>query len=94
MRPYTREEIREIVKIRSEEEEVALTSDALEALTDLGVRYSLRYAIQILRPASIVASKKGRSEVKAEDVEEVSKLFIDTRRSIEFIREFEEKLLK
>lgn len=94
VRPYTRDEIKEIVRIRAEEEEVELTPEALELLADLGVKYSLRYAIQLLRPASIVASKKGREEVRAEDVNEVSTLFIDTKRSIEFIKEYEEKLLK
>ncbi|MEM4621509.1 MAG: RuvB-like domain-containing protein [Sulfolobales archaeon] len=94
VRPYTRDEIKEIVRIRSEEEEVALSSDALELLADLGVKYSLRYAIQLLRPASVVAQKKGRSAVKAEDVQEVSRQFIDTKRSVEFIKEFEEKFLK
>ncbi len=94
VKPYTRDEIREIVRIRSEEEEVNLSNEALELLADLGVKYSLRYAIQLLRPAGVMAAKKGRSEVRAEDVEEVSKLFIDTKRSIEFIKEFEEKLLK
>ncbi|MCC6046995.1 MAG: hypothetical protein LM571_02270 [Desulfurococcaceae archaeon] len=82
------------MRIRAEEEEVELTPEALELLADLGVKYSLRYAIQLLRPASIVASKKGREEVRAEDVNEVSALFIDTKRSIEFIKEYEEKLLK
>lgn len=94
VRPYTRDEIKEIIKIRSEEEDVTLTNDALELLADLGVKYSLRYSIQLLRPSSVVASKKGNAEVRAEDVLEASKLFIDTKRSIEFIREFEEKLIK
>jgi len=94
VRPYTRDEIKEIVRVRAEEEVVELTPEALELLADLGVKYSLRYAIQLLRPASIVASKKGREEVRAEDVKEVSTLFIDTKRSIEFIKEYEEKLLK
>ncbi|MCX8209114.1 MAG: hypothetical protein N3G79_05700 [Sulfolobales archaeon] len=80
--------------MRSDEEEVALAPDALEALADLGVKYSLRYAIQLLRPASIAASRKGRTEVRAEDVEDVSKLFIDTKRSIEFIKEFESRMLR
>ncbi len=94
VRPYTREEIREIIRIRSEEEEVSLSSDALELLADLGVKYSLRYSIQLLRPAGVVAARRGRKEVRAEDVAEASGLFIDTKRSIEFIKEFEEKFLK
>lgn len=94
VRPYTRDEIKEIIKIRADEEEVNLSSEALELLADLGVKYSLRYAIQLLRPASVVAARGGRGEVKAEDVQEVGRLFIDTKRSIEFIKEFEEKLLR
>ncbi len=94
VRPYTRDEIREIIRVRAEEEEVELAPDALELLADLGVKYSLRYSIQLLRPASVIASKKGREEVRAEDVKEASALFIDTKRSIEFIKEHEEKLLK
>jgi len=94
VRPYTRDEVKEIIKVRAEEEEVTLSKEALELLADLGVKYSLRYAIQLLRPASILASKRGKSEVSVDDIEEVSKLFIDTKRSIEFIKEFEEKLLK
>ena len=94
VRPYTRDEVKEIVRVRAEEEVVELTPESLELLADLGVKYSLRYAIQLLRPASIVASKKCREEVRAEDVKEVSTLFIDTKRSIEFIKEYEEKLLK
>jgi DNA helicase TIP49, TBP-interacting protein len=94
VRPYSRDEIKEIIKVRAEEEEVNLTEEALELLADLGVKYSLRYSIQLLRPSSVVASKKGRSDVKAEDVTEASKLFIDTKRSLQFIKEFEEKLLK
>jgi len=94
VRPYTRDEIREIIRVRAEEEEVELAPDALELLADLGVKYSLRYSIQLLRPASVIASKRGREEVRAEDVKEASTLFIDTKRSIEFIKEHEEKLLK
>jgi TBP-interacting protein len=94
VRPYSRDEVKEIIKVRAEEEEVTLSKDALELLADLGVKYSLRYAIQLLRPASIVASRKGRSEVGVDDVEEVSKLFIDTKRSIEFIKEYEGQLIK
>jgi len=55
-RPYTKEEIREILKIRAAEEKVELEEEALELLTEIGAEKSLRYAVQLLTPAKILAS--------------------------------------
>ncbi len=93
-RPYTREEIRDIIKIRADEEEVLLTDEALERLTDYGVERSLRYAVQLLRPAAIVASRKGKVKVDKEDVEEAAKLFADLKQSVEMLKKYEELFLK
>lgn len=51
-KPYTADEVREIIKIRAREEKVSLANDALEELTKIGTEESLRYAIQLLAPAS------------------------------------------
>jgi len=94
MRPYTPDEMKEIIKIRAEEEDVKLTSGALEALVKIASQRSLRYAVQLLQPARIVAERKGRTEVKEEDVYEVSKLFIDLSESVRLAKEWESKLLR
>ena len=47
-----------------------------------------------MEPARIVAKRKGREEVRAEDVEEARKLFVDVKQSVEHIRKYEEMFLK
>lgn len=91
---YTPDEIREIIKIRSREEGVDLSADALEELVKLGAERSLRYAVQLLYPARIIAERRGRGRVEREDVEHVAKLFISTRESAEYLKQYEEKFLR
>lgn len=93
-RPYTADEVREIIRIRADEEEIPLSEDALEELTRLGTEKSLRYAVQLMEPARIIASRKGRVKVTKEDVEEASKLFIDVKSSVKYVMEHEKMFLK
>lgn len=93
-RPYTKDEIREIIKIRSEEEGIILSPEALEKLTDLGAERSLRYSVQLLRPAAILAHRKGKNKIDAEDVEEASKLFTDVKQSTQMLKKYEELFIK
>ncbi len=92
-RPYTREEIREIIRIRADEEEVPLVDEALEKLADIGVENSLRYAIQLLEPSRIIAERRGRLKVEPEDVEAASRLFSDVKRSVEAIERYKDLML-
>jgi len=93
-RPYTEQEVREIIKIRAREEKVELTDDALEALTKIAVEHSLRHAIQLLAPAQIRAREAGRTKVTREDVEYVKRLFMSVRESVEYIKQYESLLLR
>lgn len=91
---YTREEIKEILKIRAEEEEIDISGEALEILTDIGEKTSLRYAVQMLTPAYIHAKKNGRKVVTVADVEEIRRLFADVKESMKYLKEHEEEMLK
>ncbi|MEM2136781.1 MAG: RuvB-like helicase [Candidatus Methanomethylicia archaeon] len=91
---YSREEIKEILKIRALEEKIKVSEEALEILTDIGEKNSLRYAAQMLTPSYIYAKKNGRNEVTPEDVEEIRKLFADVRESARYLKEHEEEMLK
>ncbi len=93
-RPYTREEIREIIRLRADEEEIPLTEDALEKLADIGAERSLRYAIQLLQPAYIVAERRGSLKVEPRDVEEAERLFADIRRSVETVEKYGDLMLR
>ncbi len=94
VRPYTPDEMREIIKIRADEEDIDLAPDALELLVKIASERSLRYAIQLMQPARIVAERKGRKQVRAEDIEEVAKLFVDVSQSVEYAKKWESKFLK
>ncbi len=93
-RPYNADEIREIIKIRASEEEIEITNEALEELVKIGVETSLRYAVQLMEPARIIAMNNGRSKVTVEDVKKARSLFIDVNSSVKYLREYEEKFLK
>ncbi len=92
--PYKPDEIREILKIRAKEEGVKLSDEALEKLVEIGDRHSLRYAVQLLTPASEVAKEEGRETVTPEDVEKVYGLFSDVSRSVEVLKKYEERMMK
>lgn len=93
-RPYKKEEIKEILKIRAREEEVEITEDALDILTDYGLENSLRYAVWLLAPASSRVKRRGREEVSPEDVKAVEERFASLGESIKHVEEFEEDFLK
>jgi len=92
-RPYEAEEIREIIKIRAKAEKIEISEDALEYLTEIGSKTSLRYAIQLLAPAFEIA-KEEKKKIMKKHVEKVYKLFVDVKRSSKYLKEQEEKFLK
>lgn len=62
-KPYKIEEILSIVKIRAEAEGVKLDDDALAHLSNLGAETSLRYVVQLLTPAKLLAQVNSRDIV-------------------------------
>jgi RuvB-like protein 1 (pontin 52) len=79
--PYLPDEIKLIVKKRADTEKLLIADDALERVSAAGVRVSLRYALQLLAPAQVLARVGGRGEVGVGDVEECEDLFLDVGRS-------------
>jgi TBP-interacting protein len=93
-KPYSRDEILEILKIRARAEKIEITKDALEYLADIGEESSLRYAVQLLAPAANYAEAEGSKKITKEHVERVRQLFADVKRSVAYLQEYEEKMLK
>ncbi|RDA93851.1 hypothetical protein CP533_6379 [Ophiocordyceps camponoti-saundersi (nom. inval.)] len=79
--PYQADEINKIVRIRATTEGVAISNAAIDKISEHGVRVSLRYCLQLLTPASILAKANGRTQIDTEDVAECEDLFLDARRS-------------
>jgi len=91
--PYTEKEIRQILSIRCEEEDVEITEDAKDILTKIGMETSLRYAIHLITTANLVARKRKASEVDVEDVRRVYSLFLDEKRSVQYLKEFQNQYM-
>ena len=83
--PYSRTEISSIISLRAKTEGIQLTESGLERLSAIGETSSLRYALQLLAPASIAAQFASSIEVRSEDVDAAAALFIDTKRSTQII---------
>jgi RuvB-like protein 1 (pontin 52) len=79
--PYSRDEVRQVVELRCKVEGISTRPDALDRLADEGEKSSLRYALQLLTPAAILAKLQGRTEVGLEDIGELGDLFLDAKRS-------------
>lgn len=79
--PYAVEEMVQILKIRAEAESITLDDEATLRLGEIGAQTSLRYSVQLLTPARILAETQGRSRVAVDDVEEINDLFSDAKRS-------------
>jgi TBP-interacting protein len=91
--PYDVESVKEILRIRSEEEKIKLEDKALESLAEVGAKSSLRYAVQLLSLAAQNAKAANKSKVTVEDVERVDDLFMDIGEAAEYLRKYEERLM-
>jgi RuvB-like protein 2 len=87
--PYKEHEVKRILEIRCEEEDVEMTKDALELLTKIAMETSLRYAIQMIMVSSLCCMKRKGTEVGIEDIKRVYSLFVDVKRSTQFLMEYQ-----
>lgn len=91
---YTETEMRAIVQIRAEVEGLETDASAIEALATIGTETSLRYIVQLLTPARIIAQTAGRNVIQAADIQECHSLFLDARRSARMLAEDSDKYLQ
>jgi RuvB-like protein 1 (pontin 52) len=87
--PYAPDEIRKIVEARTKTEGLTVSTPALDKISQLGEKVSLRYALQLLAPASVLAKVSGREggRIEVDDVTECEGLFLDARRSAQNLGE-------
>eukprot|EP01103_Thecamoeba_quadrilineata_P016839 TRINITY_DN5761_c0_g1_i1.p1 TRINITY_DN5761_c0_g1~~TRINITY_DN5761_c0_g1_i1.p1 ORF type:complete len:467 (-),score=102.96 TRINITY_DN5761_c0_g1_i1:23-1423(-) len=90
---YSEEEIHKILQIRSDEEDVDLADDARQLLTKIGKEASLRYAIHLISAAHLVATKRKSTQVEIEDIRRVYDLFVDVKRSTQFLMEYQQQFM-
>merc|ERR1719191_737157 len=91
--PYKAKDIRKILDIRAEEEDVEMTDAAKELLTKIGSDSSLRYAIHLITVSNLVAMKRKAQEVDVQDIRKVYSLFVDVKRSTQFLHEYQQEFM-
>ncbi|KAJ1550804.1 RuvB-like protein 1, partial [Cladochytrium tenue] len=91
--PYTHDEIKIIITIRAKTEGLKVSDEAVEHLADVGVRTSLRYALQLLTPANVMARINGQAEIALGDVEEAESLFLDAKASARMLQDHADRYI-
>ena len=72
---------------------MTLSPDALQTLTKLAVQTTLRYALNIISCAQVLARKRKSDKVDTEDVRRAYEYFMDEKRSVQWLREQQGSLL-
>jgi RuvB-like protein 1 len=83
--PYKKSQLMSIINIRAKVEKIELSEGSLEYLAEIGKDTSLRYAIQLLTPSSIISQSNGKKEVEKSDIEETVELFFDSKKSAKIL---------
>lgn len=91
--PYAHDEVRKILSVRCEEEDVEMADDAMELLARIGIETSLRYAIHMIIAASLAATKRKSGTVEMEDIKRVYRLFVDVKRSTQYLMEYNKEFM-
>merc|ERR1711988_364097 len=85
--PYTLEETFQILSIRAKAEGIDVEDEALAYAAQIGVRSTLRYAVQLLTPAKVLINTSGRDSINKDDIEEIDSLFYDAKASAKLLLE-------
>lgn len=64
-----------------------MTEDAIEFLTKIGSETTLRYAIQLITTSSLLAARRKASEVDLIDIRRAYTLFMDVKRSSDYLKD-------
>lgn len=76
---YEESDLREIARIKSEEEGTKTSEEVLTSLVAIGSRCGLKYMLSVLTLASVRATKRN-ANVSVDDVQRVYNLFLDPSR--------------
>ncbi|GAU13448.1 hypothetical protein TSUD_127450 [Trifolium subterraneum] len=91
--PYTEDEIRKILDIRCQEEDVDMSEGAKHLLTKIGGETSLRYAIHLITAADLACQKRKGKTVELDDINRVYNLFLDVKRSTQYLMEYQSQYM-
>eukprot|EP00897_Mesotaenium_endlicherianum_P009214 jgi/Mesen1/8320/ME000457S07517 len=91
--PYTPSEMISILAIRAQVEGLSIDEDSLARAGQIATRTSLRHAVQLLAPASVIARSNGRDQISKADLEDITGLFLDAKASAKLLQEQSDKYI-
>ncbi|KAF8174964.1 DNA helicase [Pholiota molesta] len=86
-KPYTEDDIQQIIQIRCQEEDVQLTADAATVLTSMAMQTTLRYALNLIACGRVIARKRRAEQVDVADLRRAYSYFMDEKRSVQWLKE-------
>lgn len=78
---------------RCQEEDVTLTEDATVVLTSMALQTTLRYALNLISCAQVVARKRKSEKVDVDDLRRAYMYFMDEKRSVQWLKEQQGSLM-
>lgn len=96
---YAPEEVRQIIKIRCQEEDVEVGQDAEDLLVEIAGEAGMRYALGLIAVSQVVARRRAKSAgggseaVEVEDLRRAYGCFMDPGRSVQWLKEQQGSLL-
>lgn len=91
--PYSINEIVQILAIRCATESIEIEEDALAHLAAIGSETSLRFSVQLITPAHILAKTEEKDKITKEDIDEINELFYDAKSSAKILQEQADKYI-
>jgi len=92
--PYGMEDMIEILRIRAKVEHIDITDESLQTLAEIGNVSTLRYAVQLMTPANILARINGKDQIEKEEIDEVRDIFLDAKSSAYLLKQEDAKYMK
>ena len=91
--PYSLDDMVQILAIRCATENVEIEEDALAHLATIGTRSSLRYVVQLITPAMVLAQTLGKLKISIDEINEINSLFFDAKTSAKLLQAQAEKYI-
>lgn len=88
--PYSAEEMSKIISLRVQEEGVNMDPKALQLLTMMASKTSLRYALQMISSAHLLSRRRRSNITEVNDIKRSYDLFVDAERSKQFLDEYQQ----
>ena len=73
--------------IRCAVEGIEIEEDALAHLATVGTNTSLRFCVQLITPAMVLAQTLGKLKITVDEINEVNSLFFDGKTSAKLLHE-------